>query len=148
MLFRSRCISEGIRSVFPGSVTGFYSPEEVQDFEEKPNERDITPKKTPTVIMQGTEPVVIEQKLGTLPLYIPNQDEPYAMYLNVHDWIEGFLAMVRKLKTNDKLKENEKAEKYDNFKIVNQEYMSTWDSMTTSLLLQGINRLNKEFANV
>jgi hypothetical protein len=56
--------------------------------------------------------------------------------------------MVRKLKTNDKLKENEKAEKYDNFKIVNQEYMSTWDSMTTSLLLQGINRLNKEFANV
>jgi hypothetical protein len=147
-MLRSRCISEGIRSVFPGSVTGFYSPEEVQDFEEKPKERDITPKKTPTVIMQGTEPVVIEQKLGTLPLYIPNQDEPYAMYLNVHDWIEGFLVMVRKLKVNDKLSEDEKAEKYDNFKIVNQEYMSTWDSMTTSLLLQGINRLNKEFANV
>ena len=149
-MLRSRCISEGIRSVFPGSVTGFYSPEEVQDFEEKSQERDITPKKTPTVIMQGSEPVVLAEKIatGTLPLYIPSQPEPYANYLNVQDWIAGFLEMVRKLKANEKLTLDEKSEKYDNFKIVNQEYMSTWDSMTTALLLQGITKLNKEFANV
>ena len=42
-MLRSRCISEGIRSVFPGSVTGFYSPEEVSDFE-PPKEKDITPE--------------------------------------------------------------------------------------------------------
>ena len=149
-MLRSRCISEGIRSVFPGSVTGFYSPEEVQDFEDKPQERDITPKKTPTLVMQGNEPVVITEKIptGTLPLYIPNQPEPYANYLNVQDWIAGFLDMVRKLKANEKLTLDEKSQKYDDFKIANQEYMSSWDGTTTSLLLQGINRLNKEFPNV
>jgi len=149
-MLRSRCISEGIRSVFPGSVTGFYSPEEVQDFEDKPQERDITPKKTPTLVMQGNEPVVITEKIptGTLPLYIPNQPEPYANYLNVQDWIAGFLEMVRKLKANEKLTLDEKSQKYDDFKIANQEYMSSWDGTTTSLLLQGINRLNKEFPNV
>ena len=31
-MLRSRCISEGIRSVFPGSVTGFYTPEETETF--------------------------------------------------------------------------------------------------------------------
>ena len=148
-MLRSRCISEGIRSVFPGSVTGFYSPEEVQDFEEKPQIRDITPKETPTIVMQGSEPVVITEKIptGTLPLYIPSQPEPYANYLTVEDWIEGFLEMVRKLKASEKLTAEEKSEKYDNLKIVNQDYMSGWDGMTTSLLLRGINRLNKEFPN-
>ena len=148
-MLRSRCISEGIRSVFPGSVTGFYSPEEVQDFEEKPQIRDITPKETPTIVMQGSDPVVITEKIptGTLPLYIPSQPEPYANYLTVEDWIEGFLEMVRKLKASEKLTAEEKSEKYDNLKIVNQDYMSGWDGMTTSLLLRGINRLNKEFPN-
>ena len=37
-MLRSRCISEGIRSVFPGSVTGFYSPEEVADFDCRPHD--------------------------------------------------------------------------------------------------------------
>ncbi len=34
-MLRSRCLSEGIRTVFPGVVVGTYTPEEVEDFEEK-----------------------------------------------------------------------------------------------------------------
>lgn len=45
-MLRARVVSEAIRSVFPGVLSGFYTPEEVQDFDEprKPP-RDITPPK-------------------------------------------------------------------------------------------------------
>ena len=39
-MLRARCVSEGIRSVYPGCVVGVYTPEEVQDFTPP---RDITP---------------------------------------------------------------------------------------------------------
>lgn len=45
-MLRARCISEGIRTVFPGVVSGFYTPEEVQDF--SPVEKDITPVGAPS----------------------------------------------------------------------------------------------------
>lgn len=39
-MLRARVISEGIRTVFPGCIAGFYAPEEVMDFAP---EKDITP---------------------------------------------------------------------------------------------------------
>lgn len=47
-MLRSRVVSEGIRTVFPGVVIGVYTPEEVQDFEEPRQNgarpmQDITP---------------------------------------------------------------------------------------------------------
>ena len=145
-MLRSRCISEGIRSVFPGSVTGFYSPEEVQDFDDKPMERDITPKKAPTVVLQGNEPVVLEDvpMLNTIPLYIPNQPEPYAKYLNKEDWIAGFLDMFRKIKANEKLTDNEKFQKYEAFREANTEFLGGLDSLATANILAGMNKINKE----
>lgn len=41
-MLRARCISEGIRTVYPGVSVGIYTPEEVQDF--APAEKDITPE--------------------------------------------------------------------------------------------------------
>lgn len=35
-MLRARCISEGIRTVWPGVSVGVYTPEEIQDFETKP----------------------------------------------------------------------------------------------------------------
>lgn len=48
-MLRSRVVSEGIRAVFPGVVTGVYTPEEVQDFDDAPppQPRDITPPEYP-----------------------------------------------------------------------------------------------------
>lgn len=43
-MLRARCISEGIRTVYPGVSVGIYTPEEVQDFAEK----DITPAPAPS----------------------------------------------------------------------------------------------------
>jgi len=41
-MLRSRVVSEGIRTVFPGVVVGVYTPEEVADFDDRP-----TPKPEP-----------------------------------------------------------------------------------------------------
>lgn len=35
-MLRARCISEGVRTVFPGVASGIYSVEEVQDMDDKP----------------------------------------------------------------------------------------------------------------
>ncbi len=51
-MLRARCISEGIRTVFPGVVSGFYTPEEVQDF--APEEKDVTPSTAPTPAAKPT----------------------------------------------------------------------------------------------
>ena len=42
-MLRSRCISEGIRTVFPGVVVGTYTPEEVQDMDPTPAVRQAPP---------------------------------------------------------------------------------------------------------
>lgn len=39
-MLRSRCISEGVRTVYPGIAVGIYTVEEVQDFA---REKDVTP---------------------------------------------------------------------------------------------------------
>jgi len=52
-MLRSRVVSEGIRTVFPGVVVGVYTPEEVQDFDDKPV--------TATVVSQSPVEVDAEQ---------------------------------------------------------------------------------------
>ena len=43
-MLKARVISEGIRLVFPGVVSGVYAPEEVMDFDDKPRAmQDVTP---------------------------------------------------------------------------------------------------------
>lgn len=47
-MLRSRVVSEGIRTVYPGVLCGMYTPEEVESFQPEPPppriERDITPQ--------------------------------------------------------------------------------------------------------
>lgn len=44
-MMRARCISEGVRTVYPGIASGMYTPEEVQDFDDN-KMMDITPSET------------------------------------------------------------------------------------------------------
>ena len=61
-MLRARCISEGIRTVFPGVVVGVYTPEEVEDME---------PAKTKDM---GAAEVVHGDPVKTeLPAYPPDQ---------------------------------------------------------------------------
>ena len=41
-MLRARVISEGIRTVYPGIAVGVYTPEEIEDFDEKPPTREVT----------------------------------------------------------------------------------------------------------
>jgi hypothetical protein len=42
-MLRARCVSEGIRSVFPGVVVGAYTPEEIADSDHTPTPIDLGP---------------------------------------------------------------------------------------------------------
>ena len=44
-MLRARCISEGVRSVFPGIATGIYTAEETADIVADERERNVTPQR-------------------------------------------------------------------------------------------------------
>lgn len=50
-MLRARCVSEGVRTVFPMATSGMYVPEEVADFEPANGRQDARP--APEVIEQG-----------------------------------------------------------------------------------------------
>lgn len=122
-MLRSRCISEGIRSVFPGSVTGFYSPEEVTDFAAP--EKDITPKAPQVTFddMPDDKPFEEKNEYANLALRVPNQEDAYDTYATNEDWINGFADLVSKIYASEKLTDEQKDEKFNALKAVNQNFM-------------------------
>jgi hypothetical protein len=56
-MLRARCISEGIRTVFPGVVVGTYTPEEVQDMDPAPQ----APRAAPQPQQPTPEPQMVEE---------------------------------------------------------------------------------------
>jgi hypothetical protein len=113
-MLRARCVSEGIRSVYPGCVVGVYTPEEIQDFKpSKPIDMGIAER------VEDTQPVeVIED--GAFPLYVPNADEPYTSYHTVADWITGFEDMVMRISGSNKLDDATKASKIESLNVANE----------------------------
>ena len=113
-MLRSRCISEGIRSVFPGSVTGFYTPDEVEGFDPAPI-KDITPAKPAldAIVEMPSDPVdAIDFTAGKYELRLPNQEEAYRAYHTHEEWVDGFVELVGKIYNNPKLDKEGKEEKY------------------------------------
>lgn len=147
-MLRSRCISEGIRSVFPGSVTGFYSPEEVEDFEPKTSKapvlKDINPATLNIVDLSAIPDDIPDM---ALPMYVPGQDEPYARYICQDDWIDGFAEMHAKIHESSKFTPEEKFEKIKKFREVNEAYTKTFDGNTTAKFLSKLSIHRKEISN-
>jgi len=138
-MLRSRCISEGIRSVYPGSVTGFYSPEEVQDFEPVKT-RDmgrIQPEPVPTITQDGE--VVLGDVLDApeanygdvappeLPLYVPGTDKPHQYVYDNEDFIREFGNLCDRIGKSKKLDAGERFEKCKALARANQDFI---DKMT------------------
>lgn len=142
-MLRSRCISEGIRSVFPGSVTGFYSPEEVQDFEP----RDITPKTVTKALV--TEPsVTVGTEITEIPddlidLFIPGQANAYASYGTQEEWVTGFCDIFERILSSTKLSDEEKHTKFMELRSANEDYTKTWDAVSTASFLGKLSMLRK-----
>ena len=126
-MLRSRCISEGIRSVFPGSVTGFYSPEEVADFDNPPI-KDITPPKN---VIEAPKPVSIidmeddypegkpEESKTSMALMLPD-NSIYSKHQELEDWIDAYANLYVKVRDSKKYESEEKKHKLSSLKTANQ----------------------------
>lgn len=151
-MLRSRCISEGIRSVFPGSVTGFYSPEEVADFEPAKPINPITIdeiKSDEITVDVNSGEVTVSGKVGNikieqLPLYIPGNPEPYAVYLNIDDWQDGYMDLATKIYHSSKYDDKEKLEKHNALRDANKDYMKSWSGTQTAKLLTKVAEMRRK----
>jgi len=148
-MLRSRCISEGIRSVFPGSVTGFYSPEEVADFEPAKEMGKVEVVSPVVTVKAGKEEITIENIKSDLgiPMYIPGNDVPYATYLNRDDWIDGFAELHAKIHESKKYNDEERYAKINALRDCNAAYTKTFDGNTTAKFLSAIQTYRKEIIN-
>lgn len=116
-MLRSRCISEGIRSVYPGCVVGSYTPEEVADFE------------PPRVKDMGNAEVVEKVEGGSWHLCLPG-GEIYSSHASVNDWVEAYRNMLDKVKTSGKLTLSQKEEKLRILREANDETRKKLDLKT------------------
>jgi RecT family len=126
-MLRSRCISEGIRSVFPGSVTGFYSPEEVADFDDKPRIKDITPVVEEVRILDAQtladlpddDPSEPPKELETfMAVMLPNATI-YSKHQEIDEWMDSYAKLHNKIRDSSKYSAKEKMDKINALKTSN-----------------------------
>ena len=143
-MLRSRCISEGIRSVYPGSVTGFYSPEEVQDFEPVKTKDlgrfDATPLKPLPELVENAVEDVLEpsEPIGTIALMVPDMEEAYLFAIDQDQWIEHFASLCQKIGKSKKLDGGARKEKCKALARANQGYIDTMSDVQKTILNQAI----------
>ena len=138
-MLRARCVSEGIRSVYPGCVVGVYTPEEVQDFTPP---RDITPPvpQTPVEVLKE----VIEDADGAFKLMVPNSDKPYSTHHTLEEWTEGYVSMAVRINTSTKFDFEQKLEKLAQLSECNTEFVMSLNSIDkakikAALASEGVN---------
>ncbi len=125
-MLRARCLSEGIRAVYPGCVVGVYTPEEVQDFEP----RKTVDMGTAERVDEVTQDVGVEVADWAYHLFIPGSDKPYASYHTTDEWIEGYCSLVHRISVSPKFSDAERAEKLDLLKQSNIPITAEFDAYT------------------
>lgn len=118
-MLRARCISEGIRAVYPGCVVGVYTPEEVQDFPQTAPAKDMGMAE---VVETPKEPD------GAFSLYVPGNDKPYNRFHTTEEWMQGYVEMLARVARSTKMPEELKAEKLDGLKAVNMDMLEGLDN--------------------
>jgi len=110
-MLRARVISEGIRTVYPGVLTGEYTPEEVMDFQ-------------PAQEMPKVQIIEHEDPVDGLALYVPDADgsvKLYKMCAGEDEWKDVFLDLFGKVGNATKLSAEQKADKINGLKQANEE---------------------------
>lgn len=112
-MLRARCISEGIRTVFPACVAGVYTPEEVQDFAPPKGAKvvDVAPDPEPEPLPDYA--VHLYKPDGTIYASFETEAAAYSAYYKVVDSIAA----------NQRIPEDEKLEKLRAFKTANMGWM-------------------------
>ena len=124
-MLRARCVSEGIRSVYPGCVVGVYTPEEVADFAPTPQRAE--PKAVPEVeVLRPLEDV--QEADGAYKLMLPNSEEPYARYHTQEEWLTGYVNMAARIYKSERYSVEQKDEKLQGLASANVDYISTLSS--------------------
>lgn len=114
-MLRARCISEGIRTVYPGCVVGTYTAEEL---EEIPKAKDMGMAEIVEEITAAVEEVQTVPD-GAFKLYVPNMDAPYAAFHTEAEWLDAYNDMVDRINTSVKMDAMQKAAKLDGLKACN-----------------------------
>jgi hypothetical protein len=97
--------------VYPGVLTGEYTPEEVMDF-------------APAQNMPKVQIIEHEEPVDGLALFVPDADgslKQYKMCAGEDDWKETFLDLFSKVGNSTKLSDAQKAEKLASLKVANEE---------------------------
>ena len=124
-MLRSRVVSEGIRTVYPGCVIGTYSPEEVADFEPTPRPsidmgkiEPISPEQTEAIaeVVQAVE----NEPEGAFPLYLPD-GSIYSRHASTDDWCAAYSNLNSKIFMSEKLSSADKATKVKQLRDANDE---------------------------
>lgn len=127
-MLRSRCISEGIRSVYPGCVVGTYTDEETEAF----SAPSKTSKNIP-IVEEVEEIVVSSDEEEGLPAVLTKPDgEIYGRYKDEQEWSEAYASLVGRL-AKAKLPDDQKRDKQQALWAVNQKFIET---MSTNARLQ------------
>ena len=112
-MLRARCISEGIRTVYPGCVVGTYTAEELEEIP-KPKDMGMAEVVEPV----ASESLVVESD-GAFKLYVPNSDEPYAAFHTEAEWLDAYNELAERIKSSVKMDAMQKAAKLDTLKACN-----------------------------
>jgi hypothetical protein len=114
-MLRARCISEGIRTVFPACVAGVYTPEEVADF---------TPPKGAKVVDVVPDPEPNPEPEVELSVHLYKPDGTiYASFETEAEAFQAYYKVVDSIAANQRISEDDKLEKLRAFKRANQAWM-------------------------
>ena len=118
-MLRARCVSEGVRTVYPSCVVGVYTPEEVETFKAPAQ----------TVKDMGEAEIVIEEQVTEYQLLLPDGK----VYLNCSDWqeyIKEYVAMLNNIEDSPKLSDEQKLEKRKTWEAGNADAIKRMDAVT------------------
>jgi hypothetical protein len=115
-MLRARVISEGIRTVYPGVLTGEYTPEEIQDMQpEKVNIVELDASEFADEPTEGIEFYVPDGGAGQVTLFSVERD--------LETWKAKYDDMMARISSSRKLTENQKTEKLWQLRAANLETM-------------------------
>jgi len=142
-MLRARCISEGIRAVYPGCVVGVYTPEETENF--SPPRQDTSPlPQAPVTLVKEVAKDEFEDADGAFKLMVPNAEKPYSTHHTFEEWVEGYVSMAVRINTSTKFDFEQKLEKLAQLSECNIEFVMTLNSIDkakikAALASEGVN---------
>jgi len=142
-MLRSRCISEGIRTVYPGCVVGTYTPEEVEEFE-PPKERNMGLIRAANAI-----------DLTDIPEDVPGEPEPlfvlklpddsvYSSHYSLDEWIDAYMDLMVKIKNSTKMDEEARFQKMESLKFANKNTLELCNAAQKAKMMERLHGSPKE----